>query len=173
MAPTVRFSPLQYVICSAAIVVSLVLSTCRPNTGSARQDQLDSVRDSVAAFSATVAHDVTRDGSKAWMRFFSRSPQFYMASAGKLVFPNIDSAAVFVDSLTVWIRSIQLSWSDISVDPLTPDLAGFRASFHELETLSSGRKTIQDGYCTATVEHTASGWKFRNLHWSIAGNPER
>jgi len=173
MARRIHFHPVHQLVCSAAIAISLVLSACRLKPESPSQDQLGPVRDSIRIFAATVAHDVTREGSKAWLRFFSRSPQFFMASEGRLVFPTIDSATVFVDSLAVWIRSIQLSWGDISVDPLTPQLAVFKASFHELVTDRSGRQTAQDGYCTATVEHTGVGWQFRNLHWSVAGNRTR
>ena len=156
------------------IVGSVVLTGCQPKSESPDPDQLASVRDDVKAFAATVAHDVTAEGPKAWHKFFAHSPQFYMASNGQLVFPNIDSATVFVDSLTVWVRSIHLEWSDISVDPLSRELALFRASYHEVITESSGRQMLENGYCTATVEQADGDWKFRNLHWStIGGNESR
>jgi hypothetical protein len=160
----------QRFVYSVAIVMSFVLSACQSKTESSSKDQLEPIGDSVRVFAATVAHDVTFEGPKAWLRFFSRSSQFFMASEGKLVFPTIDSATVFVDSLAVWIRSIQLSWENISVDPLTSQFAVFRSSFHDLVTDRSGRRTAQDGYFTATVERTGVGWQFRNLHWSIVGN---
>jgi hypothetical protein len=173
LARSVLFASALRPVCSAAIVISLILSACQTKTQVPGQDQLDPVRDSVRVFAATVARDVTSEGSKAWLRFFSHSPHFFMASEGKLVFPNIDSATVFVDSLAVWIRNIQLTWGDISVDPITPQLAIFRASFHELVTERSGRQLAQDGFCTATVERTAVGWQFRNLHWSTVGKQAR
>jgi hypothetical protein len=163
----------QRLVILAAIVISLILIACQSKEQTPSQAQLDQVRDSIRVFAASVAHDVTREGSKAWLRFFSHSPQFFMASEGKLVFPTIDSATVFVDSLAVWIRNIQLNWSDVSVDPLTTQLAVFRASFHEVVMERSGHEMKQDGFCTATVERNALGWQFRNLHWSTGGNQPR
>src|SRR5262245_34951057 len=47
---------------------------------------------SVRAFARTVAHDVTQQGPAAWRRHFVDGPTFFMASEGRLVFPNSASA---------------------------------------------------------------------------------
>ncbi len=164
---------IRELLASAAIVITLILAACQGKRQSPDEGQLGAVRDSVQVFASTVAHEVTREGPRAWLRFFSHSPEFFMASQGKLVFPTIDSASVLVEYLAVQVRSIQLTWADMSVDPLSPQLAGFRASFHEIVTERSGQPTPIEGFCTATVEHTGAGWRFRNLHWSIVGKEVR
>ena len=50
------------------IVGSVVLTGCQPKSESPDPDQLASVRDDVEAFAATVAHDVTAEGPKAFAR---------------------------------------------------------------------------------------------------------
>src|SRR5215467_782791 len=54
-------------------------------------EQQESVTKSVADFADTVSADITRNGIEAWLKHFSQSPNFYMASAGERVFPSYDS----------------------------------------------------------------------------------
>lgn len=151
---------------TAAMLFIVLLTSCETRTPRLDQRQIAAIQDSVRQMAANVERDVTFEGTKAWLRYFDHSPHFYMASEGALVFPNIDSAAIFVDSFSRQIRSLQLQWSDIGVDPLSLDLAGMKARFHEIVTDTSGHQISQDGYCTALVELKSTGWQFRNLHWS-------
>jgi hypothetical protein len=131
--------------------------------------QASCVQDSVRKMATAIVADVTRDGPKAWLHYFTQSPGFFMASGGKLVFPNYDSAAAFVNNFAAGVRSIQLIWSDLNVDPLTQNFAVIRASFHEVITNTSGSIMPVRGYFTGLAEHTSAGWLLRNLHWSIIG----
>ncbi len=153
-----------------SILLVFVFPACQLRvSNSLTEKQAISVQDSVRVMAAAIERDVTRDGPKAWLRYFARSPQFFMASEGKLVFPNNDSAAAFVQVFAALVRSIQLKWSGLDIDPLSPDLAVMRASFHEIITDTSGHQMPQEGYFTAVVEHNSIGWQLRNLHWSLVG----
>jgi hypothetical protein len=78
-----------------AFALVLLLPSCQKS----RVDLLDRsqaavVEDSVLAMAANVARDIGKEGPRAWLSYFARSPQFFMATEGKLDFPNIDSALI-------------------------------------------------------------------------------
>jgi hypothetical protein len=90
-----------------------------------------------------------------------------MASEGECIFAGIDSATTFINTILVKnIRSIQLHWSDIRVDPYTSALAGMSANWQEELTDMAGKTTSASGYFTGTAEKTPGGWQLRNAHWS-------
>jgi ketosteroid isomerase-like protein len=127
------------------------------------------VQDSVRQWAARMAQDVTNGGPKVWLQYFARSPQFFMASEGKLLFPSNDSADAFVRTLETVISSIDLRWGSIRVDPLASNLALMAAPFHEAITDTAGHVMPADGFFTAIAERTPEGWRLRNAHWSLVG----
>ncbi len=123
----------------------------------------------VRAFAKTVAHDVTQEGPTAWRRHFSDSPAFFMASEGRLVFPDSASATAAIQDLPRTIKQIELRWGDdLRVDPLTPDLAVVAASYHEVQVSPEGRRVEESGFFTGIAEHRDGRWQFRDAHWSVA-----
>ena len=151
------------------ILLLFILPACNSkDAGSLDQAQAAAVKDSVRILANAVARDVTQEGPKAWLSYFENSPNFFMASGGKLVFPNYDSAVTFVNWFASTGRKIQLTWNDLNIDPLKSDIAVLSAIWYEVITDTSGNRMPQEGYFTGLVEHTPAGWKFRNLHWSIA-----
>jgi hypothetical protein len=155
-------------------VGALLLVACERQveveTGSPRLDSAHaaSMRDSVRAFANTVAHAVTSNGPRAWRTYFADEPAFFMASEGRLVFPNSDSASTAIQALTAIIVHIELRWGDsVRVDPLAPGLALLATPYHEILLDAQGRRVEEDGFMTGIVEHGAAGWQFRNAHWSV------
>jgi hypothetical protein len=130
------------------------------------------VDDSVRAFARAVAHDITQEGPAAWRRHFVDSPAFFMASEGRLVFPNSASATAGIRDFAGTIKQIELRWGDdLRVDPLTPDLAVVAASWREVRVGTDGRRLEEAGFFTGTAEHRDGRWQFRNAHWSVAAPP--
>ena len=122
----------------------------------------------VRAFVASVAQNVTSEGPAAWRRFFSESPSFYMASEGRLQFPNSQSAAAAIQDLTRIIRRIELQWgNDLRVDPFSREMAGVAVPYREIREDTSGVRVDESGYFTGTVELRGGRWQFRNAHWSV------
>jgi hypothetical protein len=131
--------------------------------------QYAQVRDSVQIMASQIAADVSQNGPLAWLRHFEDTSDFFMASDGHLMFPDYDSASAFINHVVVkMISKIELSWSDIRIDPLSPDLAMFAADYTEVLTDSAGKKMpiSGPGYFTALAEKTPKGWQLRNAHWS-------
>ena len=114
-----------------------------------------------------IVRDLHNDGPVAWLNYFSRSEHFFMASNGELAFANYDSADVFVHSFAKTIRQIDLRWTNVRVDSLSPRLAVLASSFHEVLTSTTGKQDTSAGYFTGTAEYLPTGWKLRNVHWSI------
>ncbi|MGA7161378.1 MAG: hypothetical protein WBZ48_10275 [Bacteroidota bacterium] len=115
-----------------------------------------------------IVRDLHNDGPNAWLHYFSRSQQFFMASNGQLVFPNNDSATIFVHEFSKKIRRVDLTWNDVRIDSLAPNLAVLAASFSEIQTSITGEQVAPAGYFTGIVEYTPSGWKLRDAHWSMS-----
>src|SRR5690242_8124099 len=123
----------------------------------------------VRQFAASVSRDITQQGPAAWEKHFEDSPAFFMASEGKLVFPNRQAARQAIGELTHTIQHIELTWrDDLRVDPLTPEFAVVASSWHEVQSDKEGRQTTEDGFFTGLAERHNGQWQFRNAHWSVA-----
>jgi hypothetical protein len=130
------------------------------------------VEKEVRAFAKDVASGVTREGPTAWRRYFSESPEFFMASEGRLAFANGASAAAAIPDLARTIRQIELVWGEeLRVDPLTPELAVMATPYREVRTGPSGDQVSEAGYFTGTTEFKEGHWQFRNAHWSVVVPP--
>jgi hypothetical protein len=126
------------------------------------------VKDSVSQMVANISHDVSNKGPVAWLNYFEDKSGFFMASGGQLAFKDYTSAKVFtLDTLIKSVPHIKLQWNNLSIDPLTPDLASIGADFHEELTYANGTTQNIDGYFTGTAQLGTEGGKLRNLHWSI------
>lgn len=150
----------------AGLILSFAILAC----GRAPQDldraHADALRDSARQFAVQIARDLARDGPAAWLRYFERHPSFFMASDGALIFPDNDSAAVFVEGLARTSSAIDLEWIDLRVEPVAPGLAVIASGYHETITDTAGTTIEFGGYVTGLAHHTSDGWRLRDLHWS-------
>lgn len=153
------------------VLLVAMLASCHTGNTQFNAAQSALVRDSVRQLAEAISRGVSHDGPAAWLKYFEASPEFYMASEGVCVFPDINSATGFINTTLIKeIRSIQLRWSDLRIDPYSPALAGMAAVYHEDLTDTSGKVISEDGYFTGTAEKTAAGWQLRNGHWSTRKN---
>ena len=154
------------------VIVGAILSTdCTGAKTSSRLnlDQSLAITNSVRAFAATVANDITSRGPLAWRDQFADTPSFFMAANGQLVFANSDAATRGIKELPRSIAHIELRWGNpLLVDPLTPALAMLAAPYHEVLVDNAGHRMESSGYFTGLAELGPGGWKFRNAHWSVA-----
>lgn len=128
--------------------------------------------DSVRAFMAQLSAGVSRQGPFAWRQYFSDSASFFMASERRLVFASGAAAATAIQDLTHLIRRIHLRWGDsVRVDPLVAGLAAVGAADQELRADTAGHQVDGSGYFTGLAEHRATGWQFRDAHWSVVAPP--
>ncbi|MEO8766341.1 MAG: hypothetical protein ABI416_18720 [Ginsengibacter sp.] len=150
------------------IGTSFLIISCGNNGDAFTSKERAVVTDSVKALTSSIARNVSSEGPIAWLRYFETSPGFYMASAGRLVFPDNEAAKYFIkNSLVRAVTKIELRWNNIRIDPLSPSLASIAAVFHEDITGNTGNKIVEDGYFTAIAERSTAGWQLRNAHWSV------
>jgi len=153
--------------------VAMVLSAgCSSGPRSLTSQRSAEIDREVRAFAQDVARGVTQEGPTAWRRYFSESPEFFMASEGRLAFANGASAIAAIPGLARTIRQIDLEWGDeLRVDPLAPDLAVMGVPYREIRTGPTGDRVSEAGYFTATTEFRGGRWQFRNAHWSVLVPP--
>ncbi|HEX4850567.1 MAG TPA: hypothetical protein VFV08_07170, partial [Puia sp.] len=124
--------------------------------------------DSVRSFVESISRDITQNGPNAWLQYFENSPDFFMASEGKIIFPNYDSADGFIKhTLVKMFTKIELSWTEVKVDVLSSDYASVAATYLENKTNASGVKDTEQGYFTGLAHLQNGKWKLRNAHWSV------
>jgi len=121
----------------------------------------------VSSMAAAISRDLHSEGPSAWLRYFGRSPGFFMASDGRLAFPNNDSATVFVHALATSMKRIELHWGQLRVDSLAPGVAQMAAPFDEVLVDTAGHEAKFSGYFTGVAVRGDSAWTLRNAHWSI------
>jgi hypothetical protein len=152
------------------VLLSFILcfvSSCNNNTEYFTSKERSQVKDSVQLMAESIVKDISHEGPVSWLKYFENAPDFFMASDGQLVFPNIDSATNVINNKLIKVMSkIQLRWSNIRIDPLTINLASISAVYHEDITDSTGKMTPHDGYFTGIARQTSQGWKLHNAHWS-------
>lgn len=152
----------------AALAGRAVLSATPGEPQSLSQSQSAAVESAVRAFVQTVAHDVTQDGPSAWRKHLSDGPAFFMAVNGQMVFPNSEAATAGIQAFAPTIKHIELTWADdLRVDPLTSNLAGVAATYHEIQISTNGERIDETGFFTGTAENQKGRWQFRNAHWSM------
>jgi len=113
-----------------------------------------------------IARDLADDGPGAWSNYFLDSPEFFMVSDGRMVFPDIETARAQIDDLEREIAEMKLAWDEIRVEPIGDGMAVMAASYRETLRETTGRERRFAGYFTGLAVETASGWKLRNAHWS-------
>ena len=149
------------------LAIHLALS-CREDSPAHKIPGAELVKDSVSGMMANIASDITNNGPAAWLYYFEDTTSFFMASDGQLAFKDHQSAKLFIeDTLVKVIRHINLRWSHLRIDSLTPRLASIGADFHEDLTDTVGKIVAMNGYFTALADQTDHGWRLRNAHWSI------
>jgi hypothetical protein len=142
-----------------------VVSTESGHVSAARAVDVDR---EVRAFAQAVTRAVSHEGPAAWRRYFAEGPQFFMASEGRLVFPNSTSVTAAMPELVRTFKQIELQWGDdLRVDPLAPDLAMMAASYHEIQVNATGSRVDESGYFTGIAEYRGDRWQFRDAHWSV------
>ena len=104
----------------------------------------------------------------AWSRYFARSPGFFMAVDGQLIFASNAAADSALPAIARALRGIDLRWQSLRIDSLRPDLAVMSSPFTEGLTDSLGHTSSIAGYFSAVAVRGDSGWRLRNLHWSLA-----
>ena len=162
---------LQYLIYKTSAYLIIVIALCAitscTNNKAIKKDN-PGFKTDVVQMMDSVSKNISSDGPKEWLNYFEKAPSFYMASDGKLVFPNYNAATKFInDTLVNIVSTINLKWSNINVDVLNDKAAAVRAAFSEDINFKQGNIIKFNGYFTAVIDNTSEGNKFRNLHWSI------
>jgi hypothetical protein len=160
------------ILLAAAALPACGRAAAPADTPELHQDEAAAIERDVRAFMTAVASDIARIGPVAWRHHFSDSPAFFMASEGKLVFPDIASANRTIDDLTRTVKHIELRWeAPVRVDPLAPALAAVGASYEEVRVDTADHRIDEKGYFTAVAERRANRWQFRDAHWSVVAAP--
>jgi len=125
------------------------------------------IADSARVFAESVAAGVSQRGPAAWRTYFADTAAFFMADNGRLVFSSGEAATRGIRDLEQMIAHIELTWGDSPrIEALAPGLAMVAASWHEVLVDRAGKTVRDSGFFTGLAQHRASGWQFRNAHWS-------
>jgi hypothetical protein len=177
--PVLSMKTLSPLICWSTCLLAAFGSTgCSASpTGPAELQSLTpasaaTIDESARKFMHTVAHDVTQEGPLAWLGFFNKGPEFFMAVNGQLAFGNAAAATEGTQNFARTINHIELTWgNDLRVDPLTADLAVVAASWREILVDKAGHRIEEAGYFTGLAEYRDGSWRFRDAHWSAPISP--
>src|SRR5882757_6723628 len=83
------------------VLVVAMVASCHTDTTQFSAEQSALVCDSVRQLAEGISRDVSYDGPAAWLKYFEASPEFYMASEGVCVFPDINSATRFINTTLI------------------------------------------------------------------------
>ncbi len=143
-----------------------VLLACGSPPGHAAtglQADADSARGLMERIPAILA----AEGPVGWGAAFDPGPSFHMATEGRLVFPSRAVADSALAELATRFRGMSLQWTGLELEPLAPGIVSVRTGFTEAITDTGGGVLHFDGYLTALAARGDSGWRLRQLHWSL------
>jgi len=147
--------------------VIAVIFSCNYSKPQLTYGEIGYVQGQVTGLTKNISKDLATKGPAAWLDYIQDTSYFFMANNGELNFKDYKSAAAFVkDSLVTKVKSINLQWNNLRVDPLSDYAACLGADYHEDITGTNGKTATFDGYVTATAVLIGDDWKLRNLHWS-------
>jgi len=106
-------------------------------------------------------------GPLGWARVFEAGPSFSMATEGQLVFPSRAVADSALADYATRFRAMELTWQGLEVEPAAPGVVSVRSGFDETITDTGGAVLRFRGYLTALATRGDSGWRLRQLHWSL------
>lgn len=129
----------------------------------------DEVVSQVVEFMEGIPPALAAQGPRGWLQKFEHGPAFRMLSDGRVVLPSIDSAEAFLTSFSLSVRSLELTWDQLTVAPLGAGLATVAAGYREAVRDSSGIVTHTTGTFRGVVRDGPQGWRLRELHWTSPG----
>ena len=148
-------------------VISVGMFSCSYSKQQLTPGEIGYVQTAVTQFTSNMVRDLSAKGPIAWNDYIDDSPNFFMADVGQLVFKDGTKAKGFIrDTLSKSISKINLSFSNMRIDPLTNNVAIIGSDYHEDITNSSGVSASYDGYFTGTALLVDDHWKLRDAHWS-------
>jgi hypothetical protein len=159
------FSPIKSLLTGAF----LVLASCRGVDLAPTEPGV--TRDGVLAMASSIARDLGREGPNAWLRYFVDGPEFFMANNGVLQLSNFEEARSFLATFSSGVTHLELTWGDIRVDLVGPDVAVMAAPYREAIVDRAGTTHLYSGYFTGVVVPTGKGLRLRDAHWSSPAGP--
>jgi hypothetical protein len=148
-------------------IISIGSLSCSYSKQQLTPEEIQQVRVSVTQFTSNMARDLSAKGPITWNDYIDDSPNFFMADVGQIVFKDGSKAKVFIqDTLSKSITKIDLTFSNMRIDPLTKNIAIIGSDYHEDITNSSDVSASYDGYFTGTALKENDQWKLRDAHWS-------
>jgi hypothetical protein len=113
-----------------------------------------------------IADDLAQKGPLAWLKHFSTDETFFMASDGKVVFPDYQTAKTFLEDFAPKVAKMKINWSNVRVQMIERNTALVGAAYDEVIAEKSGEEKKIGGYFSGIAVRQAGGWKLRHLHWS-------
>jgi hypothetical protein len=152
-------------ICSSGL--ALLFASCRCVAPSELDaSSVGEIEGGVRQMASSIARDVAADGPNEWLRYFADDREFFLANNGNLQIANFEDAKIFLNRYSVGVAHLELTWGEIRVDAVTPDVAMMASPYREVITDTGGHVSHYDGYFTGLAVRTKTGWKLRNAHWS-------
>ena len=152
-------------ICISGMMLSLFGCNCM-TPATLDSAAANAIKHDVRQMASSIARDIAVDGPAAWLRYFTGGPEFFMANNGNLQFANYRDAETFLGEFSKGVAHLELTWVEIRVDPLAPDLAVMASPYREVLTDTEGHVRQLDGYFTGLAVKIEGSWKLRNAHWS-------
>jgi hypothetical protein len=135
---------------------------------SSPKEELAETKKQINTLAVNIETGISKNGPIGWLTYFEDTPDFFMASNGDLVFKDYKTAHSFISNVLIkTISKIKLNWANIRINAFGENWGSIGADFHEELIDPSGKIIAINGYFTATAHKTSSGWKLRNVQWSI------
>ena len=126
------------------------------------------MKDSILSMTESLTNDLARKGAIAWVDYFENTPHFNMIVQGQKQFPDYQTfSQAAASGFFGKFGKPLLRFSNTQVDSLSEQTAEFVSAYKETLTDSAGNPIHIDGYITALLDQTSSGWRWRSLHWSM------
>ncbi|MEM9381749.1 MAG: nuclear transport factor 2 family protein [Planctomycetota bacterium] len=146
-----------------ALAASVPLVSCRSTNTT--EDWVER-RDEVIDMLNGLTDDLSERGPEAWPDYFLDDASFFMASEGKMLFPDLAAAQAGCAELDARVERMNLAFDAVRIQWIDPTHAIVSAAYEETLVETAGAEKEMQGYMTALVATTSEGWRFQHVHWS-------
>lgn len=139
------------------VLVVMAFVSCQSHSFS--KEEKRAVKDTVFAVLSRYYEDINRDGLNAEFNYLDSSADFHWRPPGSTEPILYDSVAKFIRAAAPFYKYIDIKWSRLDIDPISPDTAAYEGELVSAITDTAGRVTNTILVEKGRVIKRKDGWK--------------
>jgi hypothetical protein len=141
------------------ILMLLLANSCQQSNTSLSDEQHKSLSDTIRQTLNNYYTDIKREGLTAEFRYLDSSSEFFWVPPGYQSSISYDSVISIFKTNAPLFKSIDISWEELQINPLTKELAVYTGKLRSISIDTSGKVFDSKLVETGLLIRRNGGWK--------------